>query len=93
MGPTWVASDTEVKKESLDSQQNVRHTQTEQACAHLPAEAKHFIGELCVHGDLQQDMQIDEHVVPAKQSKDSVEVSGAEMQSPNRGQKLTTDLW
>lgn len=63
--PTWISSDAEVKKESLDDQQDVRHTQTDQACVHLPAEAKHLIGELCIHSDLQQDMQIDEHVVPA----------------------------
>lgn len=67
--PTWISSDAEVKKESLDDQQEVRHRQTEQACVHLPAEAKHFIGELCIHGHLQQDVQIDEHVVPAIRSR------------------------
>lgn len=71
--PTWISSDAEVKKESLDDQQDVRHTQTEQACVHLPAEAKHFIGELCIHRDLQQDMQIDEHVVSAIRSRTSCE--------------------
>lgn len=70
--PTWISSDAEVKKESLGSQQNIRHTQADQACAHLPAEAKYFIGELCIHGNLQQDMQIDEHVIPAIRSKDNV---------------------
>lgn len=72
MGPTWISSDAEVKKESLDSQQDVRHTQAEQACVHLSAEAKHFIGELCIHSDLQQNMQIDEHVAPAIKNKDNV---------------------
>lgn len=53
-----------VEEKALDGQQDVRHRQTGQSGAHLPAEAKHLIGELCIHGTLQQDMQIDECVVP-----------------------------
>lgn len=63
--PTWIPSDAKVKKESLEDQQDVGHREREQASVHLPAEAKHFIGELGKHGDLQQDVQTNEHVVPA----------------------------
>lgn len=60
----WISLDAEVEEEGLDKQQDVRHRQAGQGGVHLSAEAKDLIGELSVHSDLQQDMQIDEHVVP-----------------------------
>lgn len=90
--PTWVSSDAEVKKESLDDQQNVRHRQTDQACVHLPAEAKDFIGELCIHGDLQQDMQIDEHVGPAIRSRTMCECRAQKICSRAKFRTQNTDL-
>lgn len=68
---TWISLDAEVEEEGLDDQQDIRHRQAGQGGVHLPAEAKHLIGELCIHSTLQQDMQIDEHVVPAIRSKSS----------------------
>lgn len=66
---TGISCDAEVEEECLDDQQDIRHRQAGQGGVHLPAEAKHFIAELCIHSHLQQDMQIDEHVVPAIRSK------------------------
>lgn len=63
---TWISLDAVVEEEGLDGQQDVRHRQAGQGGVHLPAEAKHLVRELCIHSDLEQDMQIDEHVVPAK---------------------------
>lgn len=62
---TWISLDAEVEEEVLDGKQDVRHRQAGQSGVHLPAEAKHLIGELCIHSALQKDMQVDEHVVPA----------------------------
>lgn len=66
---TWISLDAEVEEESLDGQQDVWHRQAGQGGVHLPAEAKYLIGELCIHSNLEQNMQIDEHVVPAIRSK------------------------
>lgn len=66
---TWISLDAEVEEGGLDGQQDIRHRQAGQGGVHLPAEAKHLIGELCIHSNLEQDMQIDEHVVPAIRSK------------------------
>lgn len=66
---TWIPLDAEVEEEGLDGQQDVRYRQAGQGGVHVPAEAKHLIAELCIHSNLEQDMQIDEHVVPASRSK------------------------
>lgn len=62
---TWISPDAEVEEDGLDDQQDIRHRQADQSGVHLPAEAKHLKGELCIHSRLQKDMQVDEHVVPA----------------------------
>lgn len=49
---TWISLDTEVEEEGLDGQQDIRHRQAGQSGVHLPAEAEHLIGELCIHGAL-----------------------------------------
>lgn len=66
---TWISLDAEVEEEVLDGQQDVRHRQTGQSGVHLPAEAKHLVGELCRHSSFEQDMQVDEHVAPAMRRK------------------------
>lgn len=65
MKVTWISLDAEIEEEGLKGQQDIRHGQAGQGGVHLPAEAKHLVGELCIDGTLQQDVQIDEHVVPA----------------------------
>lgn len=66
---TWISLDAEVEEDGLDGQEDIRHRQAGQSGVHLSAEAKHLKGKLCIHGALQQDMQIDENVVPAIASK------------------------
>lgn len=66
---TWISLDAKVEEEGLDGQQDVRHRQAGHGGVHLPAEAKHLVGELCIHCGLQQDVQIDEHVVPVIKSR------------------------
>lgn len=66
---TRISLDAKVEEDTFDEQQDVRHRQAGQGGVHVPAEAKHLIAELGIHSHLQQDVQIDEHVVSAIRGK------------------------
>lgn len=62
---TRISPDAKIEEDTFDEQQDVRHRQAGEGGVHLPAETKHLIAELDIHSHLQQDVQIDEHVVSA----------------------------
>lgn len=66
---TRISLDTKVKEDTFDEEQDVRHRQADEGGIHLPTEAKNLICELCIHRNFQQDVKVDEHVVPANTSK------------------------